>query len=349
MAQEGSGLSGELEETGEEILLVRPEGSWWWAGWSLLALIALVLNFLFLVVIIKNRKCRDLRSLLTAVLITITVLDILDIGRVIPSIVINLHHYMEFRLVYCSIGIFHSVSVSILVIILGFYLVCPCRDAPPLYYPESTCSGSLPQKLVIPLVLVLGGLAGALQSLLPSLHPQEELWGEVVPHSCVDPTRSLNLLNTTTDEATFWVDFYHSTITVVVTALPLLILPPTLLVAAVRAAMHGHCCQVKYKQSAGELLLVFLLAVVYLGTTVGSLLPRIDTKMDQFETQLPPVSVLWELGNAALRPALYFLCHPAVWDGLQGMCCRSKRSYGSVSTKEEEVALAPVVERVSSL
>ena len=30
---------------------------------------------------------------------------------------------------------------------LGVYLICPCRDAPPLYYPESTCSGSLPQKV----------------------------------------------------------------------------------------------------------------------------------------------------------------------------------------------------------
>ena len=32
--------------------------------------------------------------------------------------------------------------------------------------------------------------------------------------------------------------------TLVVTALPLLIIPPTLLVTATRAAIHGHCCQV---------------------------------------------------------------------------------------------------------
>ena len=35
-----------------------------------------------------------------------------------------------------------------------------------------------------------------------------------------------------------------SLVTLVVTALPLLIIPPTLLVAATRAAIHGHCCQV---------------------------------------------------------------------------------------------------------
>ena len=37
------------------------------------------------------------------------------------------------------------------------------------------------------------------------------------------------------------------------------------------------------------------------------------------------MSVLWELGNAALRPALYFLCHPAVWQGLKGLCGGSRR------------------------
>jgi len=348
---EGSGLSGtELAPPGEEIQVIQPDGDWWWAGWSILSVIALTLNFLFLAVVIKNRKCRDLRSLLTAVLITVTVLDILDIFRIIPSIITNLHKYTEFRLVYCSLGVFHSVSVAFFLIILGFYLCCPCKDAPPLYYPESTCSGSLPQKVLIPLVLLAGGLGGGLIPLLTVLHPEDRLWEGVVPHSCIDPTRVLNLMKSTEENSTtLWPDLYHSIISVGVTLLPLLLIPPTLLVAAVRALIYGYCCQVKYKQSAGELLLVFLVTTVYLGTVVGSVLPRLDAKMTEFDTQLPPVSVLWELGNAALRPSLYFLCHPAVWDGLKAMCCSSKRSYGSLSTKEDEVALAPVVERVSSL
>merc|ERR1719352_661014 len=339
----------------EEFQVIESEGDWWWAGWSILSFIALLLNFIFLVVIVKNRKNRDLRSLLTAVLIT--VLDILNILRIVPGIILNLHKYLEFQLVYCSVGVFHAVAVAILLVSLGIYLVCPCRDTPPLYYPESTCSGSLPQKVFIPVVLLISGLAGGLMPLLPSLRPSEEdvKWEAVLPHSCVDPTRSLRLLKWETDTAVFWPDLYHSLVTLVVTALPLLIIPPTLLVAATRAAIHGHCCQVKFKQSAGELLLVFLITLVYLGTITGSVLPRLDLKMDEFETELPAaaahpqVSVLWELGNAALRPTLYFLCHPAVWDGLRGLCCSGKRSYGSVSTKEEEVALAPVMERVSSL
>merc|ERR1712209_176058 len=186
----GSGLP-QMDDQ-EQIQVIQPEGDWWWGGWSFLSVLALVLNFLFLVVIVKNRKNRDLRSLLTAVLITITVLDIVNVLRIVPGIVLNVHKFLEFQL-------------------------------------------------------------------------------------------------------------------------------------------------------------------VYLGTVTGSVLPRLDLKMDEFKTELPveaahpQVSVLWELGNAALRPTLYFLCHPAVWDGLRGLCCSGKRSYGSVSTKEEEVALAPVMERVSSL
>ena len=38
---------------------------------------------------------------------------------------------------------------------------------------------------------------------------------------------------------------------------------------------NNNCpTQVKFKQSAGELLLVFLLTLVYLGTITGSVLPR---------------------------------------------------------------------------
>jgi len=352
--EQGQGQVQGQEIGQEQLQVIKPEGDWWWAGWAALSFTALFLNLLFLIVIIKNRRNRDLRSLLTAVLITITVLDILDIGRIIPSIISNLHSHPEFQFVYCSVGIFHSLSIALLLLLLGFYLVCPCRDAPPLYYPESTCSGSLPQKVAIPLVLLASGLTAGLQPLLPSLHPAEELpWASVLPHSCIDPTRALNLVYVEREEGEeykqFWPDLYHSLICLVCVGLPLLLLPPSILVSATRALLHGHCCQVKFKQSAGELLLVLLLVTVYLGTITASVLPRLDAKMAEFHTELPPVSVLWELGNAALRPALYFLCHPAVWQGLKGLCGGS-RSYGSISTKEDEVVMvAPVMERVSSL
>lgn len=336
---------------GEEIKVV-PGPIWWWAGWSILSLLGLVLNMLFLVVVVSNRKQRDLRSLLTAVLVTIAVLDILDIARIVPSIVTNLHQYMEFRIVYCSVGVFHGLGVSLLLMLLGLYLVCPCRDAPPLYYPASTCSGSLPQKLLVPaLLLAAGGVAGVVP-IIPSLHQEIVNEENMVPHSCVDPTRMLSMIENQTgiESETFWPDLYQTLVSVTSVSLPLLVIPPTILVAMVKAALRGHCCQAKYKQGAGELLVVMVVLIVYLGSVVASVLPILDRKMDQFTVEpFPHVPVLWQLSNATLRPIIYFLCNPAVWEGLKMTCCSSKRSYGSVSTKEDEVALAPVVERVSSL
>ena len=166
-----------------------PSPSWWWAGWSVISFLAIFLNLLFLIIVTKNRKMRDLRSLLTAVLITISVLDILDIARIVPSIVTNLHKYEEFRIVYCSVGVFHLVSVSMLLILLGFYLVCPCRDTPPLYYPASKCSGSLPQKLLIPLFLLLGAVLGGVVPLMKDLHASIVDDTNMVPHTCIDHTR----------------------------------------------------------------------------------------------------------------------------------------------------------------
>jgi len=341
--------SGAVEDTlGEEIQVI-PSPAWWWAGWSALSFVGIFLNLLFLIIVIKNRKARDLRSLLTAVLITMSVLDILDIGRIAPSIVTNLHKYKEFRIVYCSVGVFHTISISLLLILLAMYLVCPCRDAPPLYYPASKCSGSLPQKLLIPLFLLIGGGAAGVVPLMKELFTSIVDTENMVPHSCIDPTRLLSLLEKGEASPSFWADIFQSLVSLVGIALPLLVIPPTILVATVRACLHGHCCQVKYKQSAGELLLVVLVTLFYLGSLVGSVLPHLDQKMDQFSVGLEPVPVLWELGNAAARPAIYFLANPAVWDGLRGACCSSKRSYGSVSTKEDEVALSPVVERISSL
>ena len=137
--------------------------------------------------------------------------------------------------------------------------------------------------------------------------------------------RLLSLLEKGEASPSFWADIFQSLVSLVGIALPLLVIPPTILVATVRACLHGHCCQVKYKQSAGELLLVVLVTLFYLGSLVGSVLPHLDQKMDQFSVGLDPVPVLWELGNAAARPVIYFLANPAVWDGLKGACCSRKR------------------------
>ena len=97
-----------------------PGATWWWISWAAISFLALVLNIIFLAIVIRNRKTRDFRSLLTASLVTISVLDILDIGRIVPSIITNLHIYTEFRIVYCSVGIFHHIAVALLLILIGW-------------------------------------------------------------------------------------------------------------------------------------------------------------------------------------------------------------------------------------
>ena len=74
----------------------------------------------------------------------------------------------------------------------GLYLVCPCRDAPPLYYPASRCSGSLPQKLLIPLFLVMAAAVAGVVPLIEDVFSSIVDRDNMVPHSCIDPTRSVN-------------------------------------------------------------------------------------------------------------------------------------------------------------
>ena len=71
----------------------------------------------------------------------------------------------------------------------GLYLVCPCRDAPPLYYPASRCSGSLPQKLLIPLFLAVGAAVAGVVPLIKDVFTSIVNSDNMVPHSCIDPTR----------------------------------------------------------------------------------------------------------------------------------------------------------------
>merc|ERR1719412_1587484 len=96
----------------------------------------------------------------------------------------------------------------------------------------------------------------------------------------------MTLVETGHETDHFWSDLFHSLITVTTAGLPLLIIPPTLVVATVRACVHGHCCQLKYKQSAGELLLVLLVTTIYLGSIVGAVLPHVDREMDQVHSTL---------------------------------------------------------------
>ncbi len=117
---------------------VVPGATWWWISWAAISFLALLLNILFLAIVIKNRKTRDFRSLLTACLVTISVLDILDITRIVPSIITNLHIYQEFRIVYCSVGIFHHIAVALLLILIGRIICLYVRAVSTLFLPNCT-------------------------------------------------------------------------------------------------------------------------------------------------------------------------------------------------------------------
>ena len=52
--------------------------------------------------------------------------------------------------------------------------------------------------------------------------------------------------------------------------------------------------------------------------------------------------LLWELGNDAVRPMIYFMTNPAVWDGLGVLCCRKKNRLVNEDDEEIEVPLSPV-------
>jgi len=333
-------------QTDEEIQLV-PGPTWWWVGWSLLSFFALLLNIIFIVVAIKQRKNKELRSLLTATLITLAVLDILDVIRIASSVFVNTHQFNEYRVTFCSVGVAHTVGVSLLLIMATLYLIFPCRDAPPLYYPASTCSGSIPQKVLIPLVLLVSGGVGALVYLLPDFTKSITDSQNLVPHSCLDYTRARYVANENNPK--FWADLYQTLILTLAVIIPLLLTPPTILVASVRSCVKGQCCHSKYRQNAGEILCVLFVLFLYLGTVVAVVLPRLNDELDLGVEQLQSAPTLWELANAVGRPLIYVLCNPGVWDGVVHLCsCRKNMSRGN-SLAEEEMALSPVVERVSSL
>ena len=64
--------------------------------------------------------------------------------------------------------------------------------------------------------------------------------------------------------------------------------------------------------------------------------------IDASSINLKRVPLLWELGNTAVRPLVYFMTNPAVWDGLRMLCCRKKQFVNEEDEEELEVPLAPM-------
>ena len=73
----------------------------------------------------------------------------------------------------------------------------------------------------------------------------------------------------------------------------------------------------------------------------GCVTPSVN--VPSLQVQLGPAPLLWELGNDAARPLIYFMTNPAVWDGLRLLCCKRKNlQLVNEDDEEIEVPLSPV-------
>ena len=197
---------------------------------------------------------------------------------------------------------------------------------------------SLAHKILIPLVLLVSAGAAAPFFLLPY---------DQLSYTCTNPynaSMSLYKGETQPESEKFAIDLYSMVVTVFTYVLPILILPLAVPIAILRTCLARQCCVNRYKQPIGELVMVTLIDMIYLGTVVGVVLPQIDNMLQSTElVNLGSVPLLWELGNDAARPLVYFMTNPAVWDGLQAMCCHSKHQLVNNDDAEEtEVPLSPV-------
>ncbi len=101
---------------------------------------------------------------------------------------------------------------------------------------------------------------------------------EKLSHTCTDPFRVMFVTNT--DSPTFHFDLYSTVVTVFTYVLPILIIPLALPIAALRTCIGRQCCVTRFKQPIGELIMTSIVSLIYLGTIVGVVLPRIDQMMD---------------------------------------------------------------------
>ena len=132
---------------------------------------------------------------------------------------------------------------------------------------------NIAHKILIPIVLLL--TAGAAV-------PIYLLKYEKLSHTCTDPFRVM-FVTDTQDPKQFTFDLYSTVVTVFTYVLPILILPLALPIATLRTCIARQCCVTRYKQPIGELIMTTIVGMLYLGTIVGVVLPRID-EMLQLES-----------------------------------------------------------------
>ena len=66
-----------------------------------------------------------------------------------------------------------------------------------------------------------------------------------------------------------------------------LIIPIAIPVATLRTCIGRQCCVARFKQPIGELIMVAFIGIIYIGTIIGIVLPRMDEIMDEKIVSLP--------------------------------------------------------------
>ena len=89
--------------------------------------------------------------------------------------------------------------------------------------------------------------------------------------------------------------------------LQVLIVPLAIPIATLRTCIARQCCVPRFKQPIGELIMVSIITLIYLGTVVGIFLPRLDKLLNLEVVNMGAAPLLWELGNDAVRPMVYFM------------------------------------------
>jgi len=318
--------SNNFEQNHEELVFAE---TWWWAVHLCLCTIAVIANLIFIVTVIYNRRRNEMKTFVNAVITTVAVLDILDVGRILPVLSPDMFDMEIFRHVYCSFGVFHELAVAIFIVSIGV-AVCVQAGKENKLYNNDTCA-NIGHKILIPIVLLLSAGAAA---------PVYLLNYEKLSHTCTDPFRVMFVADTT--QANFKYSLYSTVVTVFTYVLPILILPLALPIATLRTIIARQCCVNRYKQPIGELIMTTIVCMIYLGSIVGVVLPRIDEMLQLESVELGRAPLLWEIGNNAARPIVYFMTNPAVWDGIANMFCRKKHQLVNEDEEEAELPLAPV-------
>merc|ERR1712025_719312 len=342
MAEAGEGSTAKpttFTQIHEKFIPPMEQQQWWYAVYICLSAIAVVANLIFVVTVIYNRRRSELKTFVTAVITTVAVLDILDVLRILPVLSQDMFAMEIYRHVYCSLGVFHELAVAIFIVAISV-AVCVQAGKEKKLSIINDSRASLAHKILIPIVLLITAGAAALIYLF-NYYDYAENW-----HSCTAPERAL-FVAAGTDSETFHFDLYSTLVSAFTYVFPVLIVPIVLPIASLRTCISRQCCVPRYKQPIGELVMTTMICIIYLGTVVGVILPRLDTLINEKDDyiKLEKAPLLWELANNAARPLCYFLTNPGVWDGIKTMCgCGCKKKHHLVSNddmEEAELPLAP--------